>query len=59
MRRPSPPAPLHQVERGDSRVRGNDVFGPPWSPAAQGDGRNMLRPYGLTRTYPSQRSEPG
>ena len=23
-------------------------------PARRGDGRNMLRPYGLTRTYPSQ-----
>ena len=55
MRRPSPPAPLHQVERGDSRVRGNDVFGPPMvPPLRQGDGRNMLRPYGLNRAYPSQ-----
>ena len=24
-------------------------------PLRRGDGRNMLRPYGLTRTYPSQR----
>ena len=24
-------------------------------PLVRGDGRNMLRPYGLTRTYPSQR----
>ena len=28
---------------------------PPYGPPAlRGDGRNMLRPYGLTRTYPSQ-----
>ena len=28
---------------------------PPYGPPAQrGDGRNMLRPYGLADTYPSQ-----
>ena len=30
------------------------VSSPLWSPAAAGDGRNMLRLYGLTCTYPSQ-----
>ena len=28
-------------------------------PLRRGDGRNMLRPYGLTRTYPSQPSRRG
>ena len=27
---------------------------PLWSPAPQGDGRSMLRPYGSARTYPCQ-----
>ena len=27
---------------------------PPMVPPQRGDGRNMLRPYGLTRTYPCQ-----
>ena len=27
---------------------------PLWSPAARGDGRNMLRPYDSVRTFPSQ-----
>ena len=29
----------------------------PRPPAGGGDGRNMLRPYGFTRTYPSQGRE--
>ena len=45
--RPSPP--------GRGRVR-LPPYGPP---ARRGDGRNMLRPYGLTRTYPSQLSPAG
>ena len=33
---------------------------PPYGPPARrGDGRNMLRPYGLTRTYPSRQGERG
>ncbi len=32
--------------------RGGDA--PLWPPAVRGDGRNMLRPYSFTRTYPSQ-----
>ena len=31
-------------------------YGPP---ALRGDGRNMLRPYGFTRTYPSQHGDGG
>ena len=34
------------------------VSGPPMVPRTAGDGRNMLRPYGLTRTYPSQPGPP-
>ena len=30
---------------------------PLWSPRRRGDGRNMLRPYGLAHTYPSQRPD--
>ena len=40
----------------DSRFRGNDGVGgrvrPLWSPAGRGDGRNMLRPYGLVSRCP-------
>ena len=51
------------MSRMDSRFRGNDglreglhcgCVAPLWSPRRAGGGRNMLRPYGLTCTYPSQ-----
>ena len=33
---------------------------PPYGPPAmRGDGRNMLRPYGLARTYPCQGTRRG
>ena len=35
--------------------RPGKVLQPPYGPPAmRGDGRNMLRPYGLTRIYPGQ-----
>ena len=33
---------------------GQDEQPPYGPPAVRGDGRNMLRPYSFTRTYPSQ-----
>ena len=40
--------------RGDGNPYSALVHGGVWSPALRGDRRNMLRPYGLTCTYPSQ-----
>ncbi len=41
----------------DCAASRNDGGWPPYGPPAQrGDGRNMLRPYGLARTYPSRTS---
>ena len=39
----------------DCGFRGNDGGRPPYGPpAARGDGRSVLRPYGLACTYTSQ-----
>ena len=51
----TPRPPLPHAERGGYGGGGQKAGGGDWPPygppAAQGDGRSMLRPYGLARTY--------